>query len=248
MRYFIEFSYDGTLYCGMQSQPNALSIQEVLENVLSKKLCQNIQIVSAGRTDAGVHAYQMFAHFDTIQFIHNEIINSINSFLPKDISVIKIIPVQDTAHARFDAILRTYVYKVSTIKNPFLQNYSYQMYHKKIDIIEMNRAAKLLLDYKDFTSFSRLHSDNKTNICNVSEAFWEEYEQNLLIFRISADRFLRNMVRALVGTLLEVGIGKISVQDFEKIIQKKDRKFAKTSAPARGLYLKNVIYPKEIFV
>lgn len=247
MRYFIEFSYDGTQYCGMQSQPNAVSVQEVIENVLSKKLHQNIKIISAGRTDAGVHAYQMFAHFDTLQLIDNKIINSVNSFLPKDISLKTIYKVHENAHARFNAVARTYIYKVSTEKNPFLQYYSYQISHKKIDIFAMNQAAKILLHYSDFSSFSKLHSDNKTNICTITEAYWTE-ENGLLQFHISADRFLRNMVRAIVGTLLEVGLGKISVTDFEKIIQQKERKFAKTSAPAQGLYLKSVLYPKEIFI
>ena len=242
MRYFIEFSYDGTDFSGMQIQPNALSIQEVLENALSKKLRFNCRITAAGRTDSGVHAKQMYAHFDTeLEIETSKLIYELNSFLPKSIAVLTLQKVEDKAHARFDAISRTYNYYISLEKNPFSERFSYQLYKKKLDIDKMNEASILLKKYTDFTSFSKLHTDTKTNNCKIIFAEWK-IENSHLIFTITADRFLRNMVRSIVGTLLDIGEGKINLHQFCTIIEQKDRKFAGISAPAKGLILSEIKY------
>ncbi len=245
-RYFIQLSYKGTNYHGWQVQPNAVSVQEVLENCLSTMLRTTIQVNGAGRTDTGVHASYFVAHFDSIKenLSHPDFAYKMNSFLPADIAVQKIWKVGVEAHARFDATSRTYHYYISQTKNPFNTETSYKLI-QTLDIDKMNEAAKILSDFNDFTSFSRLHTDVKTNNCSIYEAVWKETNDQL-IFTIKANRFLRNMVRAIVGTLLEVGKGKLSVSDFREIIEQKDRGAAGASAPAKGLFLSNIEYPSEL--
>lgn len=247
MRYFIEISYNGKGYCGWQRQLQQLSVQQVLEETLSTILREDIKIVGAGRTDTGVHAKQLFAHFDSKGMeINDELLFRINSFLPKDISVRNIYKVQDNAHARFDALKRDYEYRIFIGKDPFSQDFAYQIY-KRPDVEKMNKAAEFLLVYKDFQCFSRTNSDVKTYNCKIERAFWKE-ENGFLIFTISADRFLRNMVRAIVGTLLDVGFGKTSIEDFQGILHSKDRSEAGASAPAHGLFLKQISYPQSLFI
>jgi len=247
-RYFIELAYKGTNYHGWQRQPNGSSIQQDLEIALSTILQIPISITGAGRTDAGVHAKYMVAHFNTSESIlnTNKLVYKLNRFLSKDIVVFFITKVSDDAHSRFDAIARGYEYHLTWHKNPFLQNLvTYISFEPDVEI--MNKAADKLMHYSDFTSFSKLHGNNKTNLCKVNYAKWEK-RSDILVFNIQADRFLRNMVRAIVGTILEVGSGKLSVTDFCEIIEAKDRGKAGTSVPADGLYLKDVIYPDDIFI
>lgn len=245
-RYFLQLSYNGTGYHGWQVQPNATSVQGKIEKALSTILREEIQVVGAGRTDTGVHASYYMLHFDSQnENLHNEnIVFRLNRFLPDDIAIQQIFKVKNDAHARFDAISRTYNYYITTVKNPF-DKFSYQ-YTQKLDIEKMNKAASLLFEFSDFTSFARLHTDVKTNNCNVLKAEWIQ-EESQLIFTIKADRFLRNMVRAIVGTLMEVGKGKLLVDDFRTIIEMKDRGAAGASVPAVGLFLVDVKYPSEIF-
>ncbi len=242
-RYFLQISYKGTNYHGWQIQPNAISVQEVMEDALSKILREQIAVVGAGRTDTGVHASFYILHFDVKNSIPEklDLVYKLNSFLPSDIAVQKFWPVDIETHARFSATSRTYHYFISTEKNPFKTEISYQ-YLKPLDVRKMNEAAKLLFDYKDFTSFSRLHTDVKTNNCKIMQAEWS-LDQKYLVFVIKADRFLRNMVRAVVGTLLEVGKGKLTIDQFRQIIEKKDRSSAGASVPAQGLFLVDIEYP-----
>ena len=244
MRYFIEFSYCGKNYFGYQIQPREISVQEELEKALSTLLRQEIKTTGAGRTDTGVHAKKMFAHFDTDIKPDQNLVYKLNSFLPDDISVKRIFEVRDDFHARFNATYRTYEYYISTEKNPFSQDSSWQMWRRKLDINQMNEACKILFEYEDFTSFAKLHADNKTNNCIIYKAEWEQIGAELK-FTISADRFLRNMVRAIVGTMVEIGNGKIKPEDLRKIIEKKDRNSAGTSAPPQGLFLVDVGYQWE---
>ena len=242
MRYFIEFAYNGKNYFGFQVQPNAISVEETLDKALSLLTRQTIEIVGAGRTDSGVHAKQMFAHFDANELSNiPKLIQRLNSFLPQDIVIYKIQIVHDEAHARFDAISRTYQYHIHTFKDAFINEGSWYV-HQKLDIDRMNQAAEILLEYTDFECFSKVHTDVKTFNCKITEAFWTTYE-NQLVFTISADRFLRNMVRAIVGTLINVGIHKFSIDDFRKVIESKNRGKAGFSVPAHGLYLVAVQYP-----
>lgn len=248
LRYFIELSYKGTNYHGWQYQPNAISVQEILNKALSTILRSNIEVLGAGRTDSGVHAEQMFAHFDyNYCFDSNQIIYKLNAVLPNDIVVYAIYKTMDEAHARFDAVSRSYEYRIFRGRNPFLVDTAWQLINKKLNVVKMNEAAKFLLTYTDFQCFSRSNTDVKTYLCQVTQAQWIEKDQHL-IFYISADRFLRNMVRAVVGTLLEVGEGKISIDDFKKIIESKNRSNAGPSVPAQGLFLTKVEYPKTIFI
>jgi tRNA pseudouridine38-40 synthase len=245
LRYFIEIAYSGQNYHGWQNQPNSITVQEVLENALSTLLRNKIKVMGAGRTDAGVHAKQLFAHFD-YQKINSvdDLMFKLNSFLANDISVQNLFQVNDDVHARFSALEREYQYIISLEKNPFTKDFSYQIYRKpNIDL--MNQAANELLNYKDFQCFSRSNSDVKTYYCDVKVASWESLG-NQLVFTIKADRFLRNMVRAIVGTLLDVGFEKTSLSEFHEIIKSKDRSKAGTSAPAKGLVLTKVIYPEQI--
>ena len=224
-----------------------MSVQQVIEESLSTLLREDIKITGAGRTDAGVHAKQLFAHFD-FEAINDTkaLVFRINSFLPKDISVVNIFQVKDNAHARFDAVAREYEYVISLRKDPFSQYFAYQL-NKIPDVDLMNKTAELLFNHIDFQCFSRSKTDVKTYNCVISKARWELID-NKLTFTISADRFLRNMVRAIVGTLLDVGFGKTSVEDFQAILNSKNRSKAGASAPAHGLYLTKVKYPEEIFL
>jgi len=244
-RYFLQLSYKGTNYHGWQIQPNAISVQEVMEDALSKILREKIAVVGAGRTDTGVHASYFILHFDVEKSIPEslDLVHKLNSFLPSDIAVQKVWPVTSEAHARFSAVSRTYHYYITTEKNPFVIETSHK-YLKPLDIEKMNEAAQILFDYEDFTSFSRLHTDVKTNNCKIKQAEWIRKDQQL-IFIIKANRFLRNMVRAIVGTLLEVGQGKLSIQQFREIIERKNRGAAGASAPAEGLFLVDIEYPEE---
>ena len=242
MRYFIEISYLGTNYHGWQSQPNAITIQEITENCLSKILNNPVKLVAAGRTDAGVHAKQMYAHFDSDMKINDikSFEHKVNSFLPKDIVVRKLIFVNDNAHARFDALYREYEYHISLIKNPFEIDKAY-FFKKSLDIKKMNKCCNIMLQYTNFKSFSKSKTDVKTYDCKIYEAEWM-LNENYLIFKIKADRFLRNMVRAIVGTLIEIGLGKITEEEFKLIIEKKDRQLAGFSVPAHALFLKKIDY------
>ena len=242
MRYFIEISYLGTNYHGWQSQPNASTVQEIIENCLSKITNNSIKLLAAGRTDSGVHANQMFAHFDINEKINdkNSFIHKTNSFLPSDIAVKNLLQVEDDSHARFDALSREYEYHISLKKTPFEIDKSY-LYKKTLDLNKMNKCCDILLQYTDFKSFSKSKTDVKTYDCQIFEAKWL-LNGDSLIFKIKADRFLRNMVRAIVGTLIEVGLGKINQKDFKVIIEKKDRQLAGFSVPAHGLYLKKIEY------
>jgi len=247
MRYFIELSYHGKNFHGWQRQPDVISVQEVLENALSRLLGNKISIVGAGRTDTGVHAKQIFAHFDFHTKIDTtNLKNRLNAFLPDTISIRTITKVTKEAHARFNAINRSYEYQIWEGKNPFLIDASWQIKTKKLDIEKMNDAASLLLNYTNFKCFSKSKTDVFTYDCDITHAEWIK-EGKLLTFHITANRFLRNMVRAIVGTLYEVGIGKISIPDFIVIIESKDRTKAGISVPAQGLFLTKVAYPKSIY-
>lgn len=241
MRYFIEFSYNGKNYFGYQIQPRENSVQEELERALSTILRSEIKTTGAGRTDTGVHAKKMFAHFDFAGEISEKLVHQLNSFLPPDISVKRIFKVKDNFHARFDATFRTYEYYISLEKNPFNQDSAWQIWKRNLNIEKLNEACQILFEYDDFESFSKVGSDNKTNLCKIYKAEWEQHGSELK-FTISADRFLRNMIRAIVGTMVEIGSGKIPPHDLRKIIEKKNRNSAGTSAPAHGLFLVDVGY------
>lgn len=248
MRYFVYLAFNGTAYCGWQIQPDAPSVQQTLQEALFTFLRQKIEVTGAGRTDAGVHAAEMVAHFDLPEPKDcGWMMNKLNGILPTDIAVKKIVQVIPEAHARFDAVSRTYKYYIHLTKSPFERDFSLRQIGP-LDFELMNDVAKLLLDTSDFTSFSKLHTDTKTNICKVTEAYWQELGDDRWVFTITADRFLRNMVRAVVGTLLMVGKGQISKQDFAEIIEKRDRCAAGDSAPARGLFLEKVKYPSALFL
>jgi tRNA pseudouridine38-40 synthase len=241
LRYFIEFSYNGKNYFGYQIQPDANSVQEELEKALSTILREEIKITGAGRTDTGVHAKKMFAHFDAEEGLNDQLSHKLNSFLPPDISIKRIFPVKDDFHARFDATYRTYEYYISLEKNPFTLDSAWQLWRRSLHVEAMNEACKILFEYEDFTSFAKLKTDNKTNICKMYKAEWEQ-NGNELKFTVSANRFLRNMVRAIVGTMVEIGAGKIKPEDLRKVIEDKNRNSAGTSAPAQGLFLVDVGY------
>lgn len=245
-RYFIELAYNGTRFNGWQVQPNAPSVQEHLEKALSTICREPIAVTGAGRTDTGVHARLMVAHFESENesLDHPDFTYKLNSFLNNDISIFQIYKVKPDAHARFDALSRTYNYIITRSKDPFLLETAWYFKHK-LDVSKMNEACKVLFEYIDFTSFSKLHTDVKTNNCKIYLAEWME-DGNRLIFIIKADRFLRNMVRAIVGTMVEVGQGKISVDDFRSIIEKKDRGLAGVSVPPQGLFLTGIEYPETI--
>ncbi|WP_142783500.1 tRNA pseudouridine(38-40) synthase TruA [Changchengzhania lutea] len=245
MRYFIELSYNGSAYHGWQNQPNAISVQELVEKDLSTLLKEAISVMGAGRTDTGVHAKQMYAHFDSNELIDEaDIVFKMNSFLPKDIAIHKIFRATDDAHARFNAISRTYLYRVGLKKNAFNFNTAYYVKHP-LDLSAMQVATRILFEYKDFQCFSKSKTDVKTYNCNIMKADWELVGDELH-FTIQADRFLRNMVRAIVGTLINIGLKKISLEDFHAILESKDRREAGFSVPAKGLYLIDVEYPDDI--
>jgi tRNA pseudouridine38-40 synthase len=247
-RYFIFISYKGTSYHGWQLQPNSVTVQKILENALSVILGEEISTTGAGRTDSGVHALFFCAHFDSLSPDLSEkekLVFRLNRFLPEDISVSAIRKVHPDANARYSAISRTYQYFISRTKDPFFNSSSWFL-HGDIDVKAMNQACGVLYRHSDFTSFSKLHSGSKTNICRIYDAQWED-KDNRLVFTIRADRFLRNMVRAIVGTLVEIGFGKMNQDEFEEIIIARDRCRAGTSAPAKGLFLVDIDYPEEIF-
>ena len=245
MRYFIELSYNGKAYHGWQIQPNAISVQEVLEKGLSTLLKEPIATMGAGRTDAGVHATQLFAHFDTeTLFDIKTLIYKLNSFLPEDIAIKSIFKVKANSHARFHATSRQYLYRIALEKNPFNKEQAFLL-KPKLNIDKLKAATKILLDYKDFQCFSKSNTDVKTYHCNIMKAEWSLVE-NELHFIIKADRFLRNMVRAIVGTLINIGIGKIEVETLHEIIKSKNRSEAGFSVPAHALYLTKIEYPDSI--
>ena len=252
MRFFIYLSYDGTAYHGWQVQPNGVSVQETLQRALSTLLRTDTPVTGAGRTDAGVHAAMMVAHFDAeesqLPKSHRDgqtplefLAYRLNGMLPPDIAIQRIVSVPPDAHARFSARARTYYYYVHLCKSPFLRDRSWRLVHVP-DFEAMNRAAAVLTDYTDFTSFSKLNTDAKTNICHVRSARWVQLSDDEWRFEITADRFLRNMVRAIVGTLMEVGRGALTLDGFRQVIEHRNRSVAGDSVPARGLFLVNVEY------
>ena len=246
-RYFIYLGYNGKNFSGWQIQPNGLTVQQCLEEALGTLLRRPVPVVGAGRTDAGVHARLMVAHFDWDEPLADPafLAEKLNRLLPKDIAVYRGVPVKPEAHARFDATSRTYKYYVTTRKDPFNYDLVYRM-NGKLDFEAMNEACKVLFDYIDFTSFSKLHTDVKTNNCRIYQAGWKQ-EGDVWVFTVQADRFLRNMVRAIVGTLLEVGRGKLTIDGFRKVIEAKDRCKAGGSVPGHALFLVNVTYPESLF-
>lgn len=250
-RYFLFFSYDGTAYHGWQIQPNGCSVQETLMTAVRTLLRKpDIQVVGAGRTDTGVHAHLMAAHFDAGEDVNTTWLKEkLNRILPKDIAISRVCPVTERAHARFDALSRTYYYYVHTQKSPFVRHYSlYLAGHILPDFDRMNQAAAMLPEYNDFTSFSKLHTDAKTNLCNVTLARWVRLADTEWRFEITANRFLRNMVRAVVGTLFDVGYGRLDLDGFRRVIEGKDRCIAGSSVPAHALFLEDIVYPDTIFI
>ena len=246
-RYFIELAFNGTAYHGWQKQPNALTVQDEVDRALSVVLKESVITVGAGRTDAGVHARFFTAHFDSDAFdpaVRVRFLYSLNSILPADITIQDIYPVTEKAHARFSALSRIYEYHVSKVKDPFLTAYAWH-YPRPLDIQAMNKAADLLLKTQDFKSFSKHHTQVKTSICKVFNACWNDRDDRI-VFTIEADRFLRNMVRAIVGTLIEVGSGKISTDDFRQVILAGNRRAAAASAPAKALFLTKITYPEGL--
>ncbi len=246
-RYFIHLAYNGGCYHGWQTQPGLPTVQETLEGALSTLLREPIAVVGCGRTDTGVHASDFYAHFDVnseLGIRNSELVFKLNSFLPPDIVIFDIFPVAENAHARFDAVARTYQYHVSDRRLPFRQGQYCRIYFVP-DIERMNEAARVLMEYEDFTSFAKLHTQVKTNICHLSRAEWTE-EEGGWVFTIRSNRFLRNMVRSVTGTLLEVGRGKLDIAGLREIVEKKDRCAAGVSMPACGLFLTKVEYPDEL--
>jgi len=241
LRYFIELSYNGKNYHGWQIQPDVISVQEKLNKAVSTIFQEKIEVVGAGRTDTGVHASQMFAHFDIVKELKGDIPHKLNSLLPMDIVVYNVFVVDAEKHARFGALSRSYEYKIWLGRNPFLLDFSWQIHSQDLNVDLMNEAAQLLLEYTDFQTFSKVKTDVYTYNCNVTEALWKQNGQEL-VFYITANRFLRNMVRAIVGTLVDVGLGKITKDDFRKIIESKNRGNAGLSVPAKGLFLTNIKY------
>ena len=247
MRYFTDIEFDGTAYSGWQIQPHSPSVQQTLEEALALFLRCKVDVTGAGRTDAGVHASQMIAHFDLDEPQDPDwMLHKLNGILPPDIAVHSIYPVRADAHARFDAVARTYKYYVTLDKSAFHRMYSWYLVNEP-DFELMNQAAEILLETVDFTSFSKLHTDTKTNDCHVTEARWSKLDDDRWVFTITADRFLRNMVRAIVGTLMEVGRRRLTVDGFRQIIDSKDRCSAGDSAPAQGLFLHKIVYPDNLF-
>lgn len=248
-RYFIYLAYNGAAYHGWQNQPNAISVQQRIEESLSMVLRKETPIVGAGRTDTGVHASLMVAHFDQENPLEDpaQLADRLNRVLPKDISIYRIVPVTEEAHARFSATSRTYKYYVTTRKDPFMGDQRCRV-RGEFDIDLMNRAADILFEYIDFTSFSRLHTDVKTNNCKIMHALWEKTGEGDMVFTIKADRFLRNMVRAIVGTLLQVGRGKLTLDGFRRVIEQQDRCQAGDSAVGQALFLVDIEYPEELFI
>jgi tRNA pseudouridine38-40 synthase len=247
MRFFFEISYNGTNYHGWQNQANAVGVQEVVESALSKIFRTKIEIVGSGRTDAGVHCVQQFFHADIEKELDEPTwLIKLNSLLPKDIAIRTVQPVKEKAHARYDAFERSYVYKITRVKDPLLIGQAYYFF-KSLDVPTMNRAAALLVGEHDFECFSKVKTDVNHFICTLKKANWNQ-KGDLLVFYVTANRFLRGMVRAIVGTLLDVGCGKISLEDFNGILKGKDRKKAGMNVPPEGLYLVSVRYHKKTFL
>ena len=247
MRYFIEISYNGKNFHGWQQQPNAITVQEEIEKALSLLIGFEVSVVGCGRTDAGVHASQFFAHFDLKDGIDElKFVFRLNAILPDSIVVLTLFKVNEKDHARFDAIYRSYEYRMFLGKNPFLTDTTWQIQNRNYNIVKMNQAAKEMLNYTNFKAFSRSKTDVKTYDCSIKQAEWIKDGKNL-VFYITANRFLRNMVRAIVGTLLDVGLGKISIDDFKTIIENQDRTLAGASVKAHGLFLTKVGYPERIY-
>ena len=265
-RYFVELAYKGTNFHGWQVQENAITVQEVLNKALSTVLREDIDTIGCGRTDTGVHATNFFAHFDTIKEIrnqlskgrnqsetpypksqidHDRLVRSVNSLIGYDIAVKRFIPVKAEAHARFDATSRSYEYHLYFEKNPFQLEFGY-LVKNNLNVEGMNEAAKIMIMYTDFSCFSKSNTQTFTNNCKISRAEWIK-EGDKLVFHITADRFLRNMVRAIVGTLLEIGRGEITNEEIHKILKSKNRSEAGTSVPASGLFLTKIEYPETIF-
>ena len=251
MRYFIRFAYDGTHFHGSQRQPNGVTVQETLEQALALIFREEIPLTFAGRTDAGVHAREMYAHMDideeAMRREGERLVFRLNGILPDSIAIFDIYPVTDEAHARFSATRRTYEYHVIDHKDPFLFTQATRI-RPGLDYAIMNEAAQLLIGKQDFASFCRSNTDVKTTICDLSYAHWDVLENGHAVFTISADRFLRNMVRAVVGTLFEIGRGKMTKEQFAEVITQHNRSAAGESAPAQGLYLTHIQYPEEIFI
>lgn len=242
MKYFIKLAYKGTDFHGWQSQPNADSVQERIEKALEILLRKPTEIVGCGRTDTGVHAKMYFAHFETeTALLAIDFSYKLNALLPKTITIYDVFKVSDHAHARFDAISRSYEYHIALENNPFELETTWQLNQRTFDVNLMNEAAQKLLLHTDFKAFSKSKTDVKNYFCTISEAYWS-LDQNRLVFHITANRFLRNMVRAIVGTLLKVGEGKLSVSEFEKVIESQNRSEAGLSVPAKGLFLSQIIY------
>lgn len=248
MRYFLELRYNGAAYCGWQRQPDMPSVQQTLERALATLLREPVEVTGAGRTDTGVNASYYVAHFDCLSPVPDpaHTVYKLNFLLPGDIAVGSMTPVDDGAHARFAAREREYRYYIEPRKNPFTRGTTWQ-YYVPLDVGRMNEAAAWLLRYDDFTSFAKLNSNNKTNICRVMHAAWTVDGQGVLCFTIRADRFLRNMVRSLVGTLVDVGRGRYGPQQFREIVESRDLSRSSGGAPARGLFLSDVVYPPELF-
>jgi tRNA pseudouridine38-40 synthase len=245
-RYILALAYNGKNYHGWQQQPNAPTIQAEIKKALKTILRHKICLFGAGRTDTGVHAAFYVAHFDTKNKIPDKqkFIHSLNALLPDDIAIYDVLDADETFNSRFDAVERTYKYFISKTKNPFFSDFQYN-YRFDLDLKKMNAACKILKEYENFKSFEKLHSNAKTSICHITDAYWTDLP-NQMVFTISADRFLRNMVRSIVGTMIDIGRNKISIDDFRKIIEKQDRNAAGTSAKAEGLFLTNIRYPQPL--
>ncbi|WP_185866033.1 tRNA pseudouridine(38-40) synthase TruA [Blattabacterium cuenoti] len=247
MRFFIELAYNGKYFYGWQIQKKGSTVEGNLEYCLSKLLKKSINVIGAGRTDKGVHAKQMFAHFDYEGKITNNLIEKLNIFLPKSIKVLNIFPVKENIHARFNAIKRTYKYYLTRKKNPFFQDFSWYCFYP-LNIHRMNIASKELMRYKDFSSFCKKKtSETGNNICKISHACWS-IDNDLFCFTIESNRFLRSMVRCIIGTLIDVGRNKISISEFVKIIESKNSNYCRSIVPACGLFLTRIIYPEDIFL
>ena len=251
MRYFLRFAYDGTAFHGSQRQPNGVTVQETMEQALALIFREEVQLTFAGRTDAGVHAKEMYAHFDIgdeeMRREGERLVFRLNGILPDSIAIFDIYPVNENAHARFDAVRRTYEYHIIDHKDPFLCKQATRV-RPGLDFAAMNESAKLLIGKQDFASFCRTNTDVKTTICDLKQAEWKELDNGHAVFTISADRFLRNMVRAVVGTLFEIGRGKMTKEQFAEVITQHNRCAAGDSAPAEGLFLTHIEYPEEIFL
>lgn len=245
MRYFLKLAYNGTDYHGWQVQPGDVTVQDVLQKSMGLLLRKKMVVVGAGRTDTGVHASEYFAHFDSEEALSHDFVLRLNSLLPKDIAVYQIYQMTEEAHARFDALSRTYEYTITTRKDPFLLDKAYYSWGK-IDLAQMNQAAEILKSYCDFEAFSKTKTTVNNYLCRIDEANWRQ-EGELFIFKITANRFLRNMVRAIVGTMLDIGRGKRTPESLHEIITSKNRLNAGASAPAQGLSLIKISYPETIF-